>query len=112
MLAKAPLAPGEETPDVLVVAQDDDESPRRARGDSRRGVAEHQGAERHDGGRAAGRAQDVGGADVAAAVGTNVADTPRPRDEKADRHRPDEIRGDDSENAAHDQRSSPGTIAR
>src|SRR5438034_6539417 len=68
--------------------------------------------EREDGGRAAGRAQDVGGADVAAAVGTNVADTPRPRDEKADRHRPDEIRGDDSENAAHDQRSSPGTIAR
>src|SRR5438034_8876386 len=31
--------------------------------------------EREDGGRAAGRAQDVGGADVAAAVGTNVADT-------------------------------------
>src|SRR3990170_7731467 len=53
-----------------------------------------------------------GGADVAALVAPDVADAGGARDQEADRHRADQVRGGEREGQAHDQRSPPGTIAR
>src|SRR2546425_9678639 len=67
--------------------------------------------QRDDPGEPAGRAQDVGRPDAAAAVAADVGHAEQPRDEVSDRDGSDEVRGDGREDD-HDQRSSSGTIAR
>src|SRR2546425_3946818 len=56
------------------------------------------------------RSQYVGGADVPAAVAPDIGDAERSSHQIADRHRADHIGGDDR-GGAHDQRSSPRTMA-
>src|SRR5207245_2376757 len=68
--------------------------------------------QREEGREPPGRPQDVRRADGAAAVVADVADAEDPGHEEADRQRTDHVGGDDRDGAAHDQRSSPGTIAR
>src|SRR2546429_69978 len=57
------------------------------------------------------RAQDVGGADAAAAVAADVGHSEQPGDEVSDRHGAHDVRGSGREDD-HDQRSSSGTMAR
>ena len=56
--------------------------------------------------------EHVGRTDGPAAILPDVTHAEGPGDEEPDRHRADDVRGDDREGTGHDQRSSSGTIAR
>src|SRR2546430_4163108 len=116
------LAPAEPEEDRPAVADDGRQRARRrgtglavgqASADPHGRIALGDVAEQREEGREPpGRPQDVRRADGAAAVVADVADAEDPGHEEADRQRTDHVGGDDRDGAAHDQRSSPGTIAR
>jgi len=56
--------------------------------------------------------QHVGRADGPAPMAADVGHAERAADEEADGHRTDQVSGADRHDRVHDQRSSPGTIAR